>query len=246
MERAHPVPYQEFVFNQPLRMYEARLLRSAILKVIKPYHVLYHNHLDDGLRWGYPLIQYKVIKGHGAILYLGKGIEGIHALFNDLPRRTVRVGDREINLEIKKIVSKLYQVRTWDDYFKRYRIINWLPVQEENYERFRQITDEEERVRFLENILKNNIFSFAKGVDWHIKERVHLRIRELSPLKWVSYKTVKFITYDAVFDTNVFLPPHIGLGKGAAHNYGVVFHMKTPRQDQPLATIDSNTENHEQ
>jgi len=228
MKRAHPLPYQEFIFNQPLRMYEAPLLRKAVLSVIDPSHVLYHNHLKDGVRWGYPLIQYKSIDGKAAILYLGKGIESIHALFTDLPKRKVVVDGREINLEIQKIVSKLYELQVTGEDFRPYKIINWLPLQGENYETFRRLQSEEEKHAFLKRILRNNVFSFAKGVGWQVEGELKVRNFELSPLRWITFKGVKFVSYDARFEMNAFLPPHIGLGKGVAHNYGVVFPRRRP------------------
>ncbi len=215
------LPYQKFYFKQPLRLYESRLLRSAILKRIEPYDVLYHNHINDGVRFEYPLIQYKSINGKAAILYLGDGIESIHALFSKRPGK-VWVRGREFNLEIERMESKLYRLYLTAEPLQ-YKIFNWLPLQDENYREYKRLTGDESRKTFLKNILKGNILAFAKGVDWHIDGELEVSRFRVSEPRWISYKNVKFLAFNAEFGLNAVLPAHIGLGKGAAHNYGVVF-----------------------
>jgi hypothetical protein len=225
------LPYQEFIFKQKLHPYESRLFRSAVLRLIRPYYVLYHNHKIDGARRNYPLIQYKSIQGNAAILYLGKGIEGIQALFNDNRNKKIVINEKTINFEIQKIIPRLYHLEILEK-FRRYKIQNWLPLQDKNYEQFKNLKTETEKIKFLENILIGNILSFAKGVNWNIKGELKIKNMNLSPMNWVSYKNIKFITYDAYFETNAFLPPHIGLGKGAAHNYGVIYPVKQNKNQE--------------
>ncbi len=215
------LPYQKFYFKQPLKIYESRLLRSAVLKRIKPYDVLYHNHLDDGVRMGYPLIQYKSINGKAAILYLGDGIESIHALFSQRPGK-VRVRDRVINLEIERMESKLYRLYVTNEPL-RYKIFNWIPLQNENYLAYRRLRSDAARTEFLGRMLTGNILAFAKGVEWYVERPLELSLFRPSEMRWITYKNVKMMAFDADFAVNAILPAHIGLGKGAAHNYGVVF-----------------------
>ena len=215
------LPYQKFYFKQPLKIYESRLLRSAVLKRIEPYDVLYHNHLDDGVRMGYPLIQYKSINGKAAILYLGDGIESIHALFSQRPGK-VRVRDRVINLEIERMESKLYRLYVTNEPL-RYKIFNWIPLQNENYLAYRRLRSDAARTEFLGRMLTGNILAFAKGVEWYVERPLELSLFRPSEMRWITYKNVKMMAFDADFAVNAILPAHIGLGKGAAHNYGVVF-----------------------
>ncbi len=221
VETVVKLPYQKFYFKQPLKIYESRLLRSAVLKRIEPYDVLYHNHLDDGVRMGYPLIQYKSINGKAAILYLGDGIESIHALFSQRPGK-VRVRDRVINLEIERMESKLYRLYVTNEPL-RYKIFNWIPLQNENYLAYRRLRSDAARTEFLGRMLTGNILSFAKGVEWYVERPLELSLFRPSEMRWITYKNVKMMAFDADFAVNAILPAHIGLGKGAAHNYGVVF-----------------------
>ncbi len=221
VETVVKLPYQKFYFKQPLKIYESRLLRSAVLKRIEPYDVLYHNHLDDGMRMGYPLIQYKSINGKAAILYLGDGIESIHALFSKRPGK-VRVRGRVINLEIERMESKLYRLYVTNEPL-RYKIFNWIPLQNENYLAYRRLRSDAARSEFLGRMLTGNILAFAKGVEWYVERPLELSLFRPSEMRWITYKNVKMMAFDADFAVNAILPAHIGLGKGAAHNYGVVF-----------------------
>ena len=227
-ENFFTLPYHKVAFDLPLRAYESRLLRSAVLTVIKSddslYKILYHNHIDDGVRYGYPLIQYKVISGKGAILYLGKGIESIHLLFGQQPR-TVVVRNRKIELKVDKIYAKAYKMFLVDNFYK-YKIRNWLPLQDENFYEYRRLKTEQEKHNFLQKILRGNILSFAKGVGWFVNGELKIQDFQVSKTFWISYKKVKFLGFDVYFKTNCKLPPHIGLGKGSAHNYGVLFPQK--------------------
>jgi hypothetical protein len=78
----------------------------------------------------------------------------------------------------------------------------------------------------LENILKANIISFAKGVKWDIDKTISLRVDELIRTKIVPYKQQKLIAFDLKFRSNVFLPDHIGLGKGVSLGFGTVSQIK--------------------
>jgi len=217
--------YQEFVFSMPLAPYESRLLRRAVLKSLSGDKLWYHHHLEDGYWYRYPLIQYKSIRGKAAILYLGKGIEKIADLFLD-GRRPVEVDGRVFDFKAEKIHAKLYDLQVRDETVFAYDLLHWLPLQDDNFVTYRRMEDEDEKKEFLRKMLVSNILAFAKGVGWTIEKPVEIADFTIDKRQWISYKDVKHLGFRVHFRTNVFLPPHIGLGKGAAHNYGVVFYRR--------------------
>ena len=219
-----PLVYQEFLFHQKLAPYETDLLRSAVLQITKNNDNLYHNHLQDGFIYRYPLIQYKSILGHAAILYLGEAIKSINKLFANQSQE-IKIEDRTFDFGIKKIHAQLYQLQMLNP-GKTYDIINWLPLQDDNFKQYRLLKTEEEKINFLKRILIANILAFAKAVDWQIEEEINIENFKIYKQKWISFKDQKFLGFNVRFTTNLFLPPHIGLGKGAAHNYGVIFPVK--------------------
>jgi hypothetical protein len=232
----HPLVYQEFVLKDDLAPYEADLLRSAVLQLTHFNDLLYHNHLKDGFRYGYPLIQYKSILGKAAILYLGEGIGSIHKLFNT-PGRHIKIKDKDFYLNIEKIHAQLYTLQV-TEHKRYYDIINWLPLQDKNYLIYRELKNAGEKEDFLKKLLIGNILTFAKGVGWHIDHQITIEDMQIYKEKWVSFKGQKFKTFNIRFSTGVFLPPHIGLGKGAAHNYGVLFPVRKNKTKETKTHIE--------
>ena len=216
--------YQEFIFKQDLAPYEADLLRSAVLKLIGPSDVLYHNHLENGFYYNYPHIQYKSILGKAAILYLDKAVNSIGRLSSYF-NTNVEVDGKTISFEIEKIRAHLFDLRV-HPVVSYYDIINWLPLQDDYFKQYQVMQSEAERMALLQKKMKQNILTFAKSVGWIIKEEVIVTDVKLYKKKWISFKGQKFLGFNLRFGTNVFLPSHIGLGKGAAHNYGVIYPVK--------------------
>lgn len=51
-------------FRNELRPFEIEMFRGAVLdKLQETASVLFHNHVGDGFRYSYPLIQYKCLGG---------------------------------------------------------------------------------------------------------------------------------------------------------------------------------------
>ena len=238
------LPYQRFDFEQALAPYETDKLRAAVMKLIPADSVLYHNHVKDGYLYGYPLMQYKSIRGREAILYLGEGVNYIGDLFRDLNRKVVLPSGDSVDFRIRRIAAKVYRLGLLAQP-RYYRLKNWLPVQDDNYRRFRELSGEAEQEAFLRNILTGNILTFAKGVGWHVDGTLEIPDFHIKGRRWISYKDVKMLGFDLLFSVNAFLPPYIGLGKGAAKNYGVVTPTR-PAQHAELKSLTKNeqTNNH--
>ena len=59
-------------FDLPLKQTEVQKFRGGLLALLgASAHPLMHNHTSDGLRFSYPLIQYKPIDGYAAIIGIG-------------------------------------------------------------------------------------------------------------------------------------------------------------------------------
>ena len=77
MESMIKIPYMVVVFKNTLKSYELTEFRGAVINSIPPEMTLFHNHLDDGYRFSYPLIQYKNVGGKAAIFCVGEGTKEI-------------------------------------------------------------------------------------------------------------------------------------------------------------------------
>lgn len=214
------IRYLSVRFKEKIKEWEIPLFRSAIIHVAGKEHVLFHNHLEDGYLYKYPLIQYKTIQQKPAIICLDKGIEEIYHFFNK-KSWDLMLNDKLYKSEIDDLKLNNHVLQVWDSFFQ-YKIVKWLPLNEKNYATYNSIHDESERKNFLENILCGNILSFAKGVDWRVEKEIKCRIKKITNIRWIGYKQTKLLSMDIHFDSNVSIPYYIGLGKGASKGYGIV------------------------
>lgn len=222
------IRYLTVRFDAEIQHFEIPAFRGAIIAKIGAEYTNFHNHLDNGqLLYRYPVIQYKQIGRNPAMVCLEEGTDDIQQFFQ---QRTwdIRLGERPLTLAVKDLRLHQYTLQAWEHTF-RFRINNWLALNEANYARYQSTPDDIDRLELLEKIMTGNILSMAKGLDWRIEREVRVRILRCSPLRWLRFKGQLLAGFDLDFATNVFLPDWIGLGKGVSVGFGVVMRE---RQDQ--------------
>lgn len=209
-------------FNNEIQPFEVNLFRGAVINSLDNKLLLFHDHDGDKYRYGYPLIQYKRIKGCAAIFSLSEGAEEIGEFFSS-GNFTLQLGNRTIEAKIANISPLLFNIQEWDKSF-RYRISRWIPFNGDNYAKYQNIEGLADRITFLEKILTGNILSMAKGLNIWLKNQVTCKIMKISEPFLVTVKSVKMVCFNAEFETNVSLPDYIGLGKHVSIGYGIVTH----------------------
>jgi hypothetical protein len=224
------VKYLTIHFKNDLSLREIPKFRGAVIERAGREHLLFHNHAAEGLRYAYPLIQYKRIGNKAGLVCLEEGVHEVHAFFQGRPG-TLRIGDREMTPEVERLQMNEVTLQAWDKLFN-YHLSNWLALKHENYEAYQAMPDEKERHRFLSTILRGNILSMAKGLGWFIDREVRVELLHVGPLRLMDYKGNRLSAFDVRFRTNVWLPPYIGLGKGAALGFGMVQKDKLFQQPQ--------------
>lgn len=223
-------------FANELRMSEIPLLRGAVLKLLEDRDdiVLFHNHLDDGERYSYPLIQYKRIGGRAAMVCVGEGAEEIGKFFS-AGSMDVMLGERAERLEVDTVRAYSVLMQVWEDMFT-YHLRKWLPLNQGNYAKYMAMESLAERYAMLENLLTANILSMAKGLGVHFERQVECKITAMEEPRLIVYKGVKMMAFDAEFKSNVSLPDYVGLGKGVSLGMGTVVRKREKKE------YDSNNE----
>lgn len=213
-------------FENEIRREEIVCFRGAVIHAMENANVLFHNHTDeDGLRYAYPLIQYKRINQKAAIVCLGEGTEAIGEFFAG-SNFDVVLGDHEVHLAIDHIDASQCLVQCWDEIFS-YHLRRWLPFNKQNYENFQQLESIADKCVFLERLLVGNMLSFAKGLGIRLEQEVVCKITQLSEPMTIVHKGVRLMGFDVEFRTNVSLPDYIGLGKGVSVGKGTVSKKRT-------------------
>lgn len=211
------LPYFKINFLNKLKPFEINDFRKIITNNVGLEHLYFHNHDKNKFLYHYPPIQYKSINDKAVILFLGKGIDDISFLISKISE----IKWHNANLEVDSYKSYSYNLVQLPTLLN-YQIKYWLPLQYENLKKYNQLNSQREKEVLLASILKGNILSFAKGVGWNIENEIVIDHFNVSKPLRVSYKKIKFIGFHVNFACNVFLPPYIGLGKGAGKGYGTL------------------------
>jgi hypothetical protein len=214
-------------FDTLLKQYEIPAFRAAVIEKVGMENILFHNHLNKGYLYRYPLIQYKQIGNKPALYCIEQGVDEIHKFFQQKDWN-LKLSGRWLDMKINKLLLNSYNMQVWDSLWD-YNIYNWLALNQENYNKYLAIESLTERIYMLESILKANILSLAKGIEWNIEKEIKMHIRHLNEGRKVKHKGVYVEAFNVDFKTNVFLPNFIGLGKGVSRGFGIVKRIKNEK-----------------
>lgn len=194
------------------------LLRGAVAAAF-PGNDLFHQHTADGSPiFRYPRIHYRwdTKSGDGVIAGFGDGVEALAELFlNDMQ---LRLGDRVMTVREAQVLFSRCEVRMVPN-LMRYRFRSpWLPLNQENYERYRIMSGAEQTAE-LDRLAVGNILSALKGFDIRVAECVYTAFLPRRKI-WCGYKNQQLLGFLGTLVTNVALPDGFALGKAVSHGYG--------------------------
>ncbi|MGM9745888.1 MAG: CRISPR-associated endonuclease Cas6 [Paludibacteraceae bacterium] len=210
-------------FQNSLLLRDVSAFRGAIISKVPADLTLFHNHIGDSLRYRYPLIQYKRIRGKAAIICVGEGTEAIGSFFSQADFR-LKIGKREEDFVVESIHANQWLLQTWETEF-HYTLRKWLPFNGDNYNAYKQLETLTDKVEMLEHILIGNILSMCTGLGKHIESPITCKVVQIIGEQTYTFKGVKMQGFDIEFCTNLDIPDYLGLGKGVSHGFGIIKQM---------------------
>ncbi len=212
-------------FNAIIKGSEVPAFRGAVANMTGKDSILFHNHLENGrYNYNYPLIQYKAIARQPVIMCLEEGVNEIHHYFQN-EVRDIEVSGRKLDMSIDELRLNSFTMQVWDKYWT-YSLQNWVALNQQNYEKYQETESEQDRINMLVRVLKGNILSFAKGINWYVDKQINVKILEINNIHTVKLKKNHLMGFSILFKANVFIPNYLGLGKGVSHGYGIVREIK--------------------
>jgi hypothetical protein len=195
---------------------DAEKLRGYIAHKF-PEWTMFHNHIGDKVAYGYAKIQYKMIDGIAYILGINEGAELTDILLDidilTLGKNTynvkITIYNKEENLSIKRDMMQ-YQL-----------LSPILPLNQENYLEYRNMSQWNDRKMFINKLIRDNIVAMCKGLSFDLTSDiyVHSRLKETR----VRYKPdLIFTGFLGQFRSNVYIPNLFGICQGNARGYGIV------------------------
>lgn len=237
-------------FSLPLLPHHIPRWRGAVIESAGWDQELFHNHdnhqpalvpvspngahpkertstiaVNDVYHYRYPLIHYRVMNGQAAVWGINEGVEALRSwLLNS--DRTFHISGRETELMIAGMQERKYALKMLPSH-RMYRLMDYLPLDEENYQRWLDAEDLCERVRLLERILAGNIITFANAVDWRLPERLDVKLMHIRAVKTVKVHGTKLMAFNLLYKANIALPPEVALGRKISFGFGEQHPTKT-------------------
>lgn len=225
------------IFNIDLQPWQISQFRGAMSEWVAKHksdllseaeQSLFHNHNNGSEEdspqpkyfYRYPLIQYRSIKGKAAMVALQEAVPMVQKVLMDTSPPFV----------MKEVVYSLQ----WTDMRQHehalrmannpqtYRLRNWIALNKERMEEWKEIRGLTRKVQVLEKSLVGHILGFAEGMDWRIPEHFEAELLELKAWQQVRYHAVHLNAFDVVFQVPILLPDGVGLGKASSHGFGVL------------------------
>lgn len=221
----YKIPTFVIQFDNELESKALPYFRGAVIASLEKKDILFHNHEGNGLRYSYPLIQYKRLHKKAAVMGIGKGIEVISQLLT-VGVFNYQIGNEQVDMRIEAVNAYDNEILLTENADYRYRLHNWLPLNSANYKQYQESVSLVERIQILERVLVGNILSFLKGIDIHLEEQLTVHITDITDQRAVTYKNVRLMAFDIEFKTNIQLPQYIGIGKNASVGCGVLSIVK--------------------
>lgn len=207
-------------FDYRIPFADIHLLRGAVISSVNSSNLLYHNHKGQNYRYAYSLIQYKRVNGLAAIIGINEGVDALVQYIAQCDFN-LRLGRKRVDMRISKFDAFLHTLECSNQKHS-YFINSWLPFNETNYHKYRNMDYLDEKIEFLEKILTANVLAFAKSMNVFFDEQIFVKLTSIVRSYKVEYKKIEVMAFDVEFETNVNLPDNIGLGSNVSLGHGTI------------------------
>ena len=208
-------------FENEISAAEVKLLRGAVIAALQNDNVLFHNHIGEGLRYAYPLIQYKRIGGKAAIVCIGEGVNVIGEFFNK-PTTMMNLGNRQVDMKLADIRPSEFTLNQ-TPVMQSYVVRGWLPLNGENYHQYISTPSLGDKIKLLEQVMVGNLLSMGKGLGVHWEEPLTCCITSVLRSYPKMYKSIRLMAFDVEMKCNLRLPSYIGIGKNVSLGSGTIY-----------------------
>lgn len=232
-------------FDLPLRPDEIYQFRGAVADAAGWENNLFHNHgyrapemtqpgaaktaatektidspnSNKAVFYRYPLIQYRSEGGKATIWAMNAGIKSLQQWLNR-GMDNFSIGGRRRSLKIVDFKgADAFLEKT--ESFHTYRLMDWLALNQENYQKWLKMDRHIDRTSLLEEILAGQLLGFATAANWQIPNRFDAYIQHIRSARPVKVHGTQRIAFNLLYRTNLKLPTGLALGRSVAFGFGV-------------------------
>jgi len=204
-----------------LKTRDAHKLRGYFGNLFKEHSPLLHNHWGNGnVRYRYPTIQYKVIDKMPMLVGIEEGAELLPQLF--LKTKEIDIDGKTYPIQSKNI-EMIQEETGFSQSLEEYNFQTlWMALNQQNYQKYHRLEDENMKEDMLNSILVGHILSFFRNMNIELKPNERLMAKVNVQEKTTNFKSQKMIALSGKFIVNAFLPDGIGLGKAVSRGFGTI------------------------
>ncbi len=209
-------------FDLPLYPRQIAQWRGMVSESAGWSNDLFHNHQNSDAHqyiFRYPLIQYRSVRGKAALWAIGPGVEAVRQWVGHNGKIKTR-NESVISLRIIDLLEQQHRLQMTDS-LQTYRLMDWIALNEANYQRWKNTDTLVGRVRLLDEILAGQLLGFATALHWQLPQRLEARLLNLKKMRTVKLHDFQAIAFNVLYRTNLMLPTAIALGRGKAFGFGV-------------------------
>lgn len=178
----------------------------------------------------YPLIQYKTRFYEGRqramMIVIGdKIIELKEQLSGQSPK--ISMNGKEQVLKVGGFKLLPFPLRT-DKGYHTYNLFNYQVFSAKQYAHYLKLESTAEQAVFMQKALVQDLTTFVQGVDWSLDPPIDVKRPRTLQLKSLTYQGETVPCFDLRFRTNLWIPEHIGLGRGVDLGFGV---LRLPKRE---------------
>ncbi len=178
----------------------------------------FHHHSEDGFIYKHPLIQYKIIESTAHIVGIREGSDLLRLI--NIPS-SMRLGSNRYHIVDVFMKTKQVNIGLIDEMMEYTFLSPWLPLNSQNYERYKRAYSKAKQTQLLSDILIGNLLSLSKGLGYRVPDeiKVEVHVEQIGSMK---VKNTNLLGFLGVFWTNFALPNLWGIGKSSSFGYGTV------------------------
>jgi hypothetical protein len=216
-------------FSIPCLPQEVKQFRGVIAQLGGWNNDLFHQHdnsvEESKLIHRYPLIQYRSYKDKPYIYAINQGRDALVALWKSgAIEKYYKAKGIDLQIEaFDKPAQYLRLVPLQEQNMYRYRIMQYVPFNNANYNVYKNLPTYLNKVAFLERMLAQHLLGLAAAMEWKWDKNEHqllVTIDDIDRFEKITEHRNNFIAIDLVFYTNALLPDRIAIGNDMAFGKG--------------------------
>lgn len=226
------VPMTTVTFPEiSLKTRDAHKLRGYFGDLFNAHSPLLHNHLEQEegsdevkFRYGYPLVQYKVLGNVPTLVGLGEGAGLLTQLFLEIRELTIDHGRDEADHYpvLSKHIRHEQVVLGISDDLIEYRFETlWMALNQTNYRDYRRYPEAEQQAQ-LKRVMTGQLLALFREFDLWLDPHERIMVRLSVQERTTQFKNQTMVAFAGSFLTNVILPNGIGLGKAVSRGFGSI------------------------